>query len=141
MAATVWIGGNIFISVVYIPKALRMKSPTFINSFSNYEKIGLPALIISLLTGLHMALKRVPLDQWFLFDNPMEATISLKFLIFLVMGILIIFAKTTIIPRLKNHDTKQLPASALYIITLTLIGLILLTIGTYLRYGGLPFFG
>ncbi|MDO5607533.1 MAG: copper resistance protein CopD [Capnocytophaga sp.] len=141
VAATAWIGGNLFISIVYAPRALKSKSPAFINNFSNYEIIGLPALIVSLLTGIGMSYRRgIGIDQWFHFQNPMEGTISIKLLIFIVMSILIIFAKTTIIPKLKRHDVKQLPASIAYIATLTLMGLLFLIIGTYLRYGGLLLF-
>ena len=48
LAATVWTGGHIILSTIILPEVLRERSPQKLIRFeSKYEKVGMPALILS----------------------------------------------------------------------------------------------
>ena len=72
LAATIWTGGHIVLSVVVLPKVLRERSPARLLEFESvYEKIGMPALIIQVITGLFLAYRMLPdVSQWLDFSNP-----------------------------------------------------------------------
>ena len=63
LAATIWTGGHIVLSVVVLPKVLRERSPARLLEFESvYEKIGMPALIIQVITGLFLAYRMLPIS-------------------------------------------------------------------------------
>ncbi|WP_231731036.1 hypothetical protein [Lacimicrobium alkaliphilum] len=72
LGATVWTGGHLVLALSILPKALRENSVSRIQDFEQaYEKIGIPALIIQVLTGVWLAWSLIP--QWSLWlqvDNP-----------------------------------------------------------------------
>ena len=80
LAATIWTGGHIVLSVVVLPKVLRERSPARLLEFESvYEKIGMPALIIQVITGLFLAYRMLPdVSQWLDFSNPIAHPILLK---------------------------------------------------------------
>ena len=48
LAATIWVGGHLILSIGLLPKALKERDPEIITNFEkSYEKIGLPALNMS----------------------------------------------------------------------------------------------
>ena len=56
LAATIWTGGHIALSTVVLPRALRERSPESLLRFERgYEKIGIPALLIQVGTGIALA--------------------------------------------------------------------------------------
>ena len=56
LAATIWTGGHIVLSTVVLPRALRERSPESLLRFERgYEKIGIPALLIQVGTGIALA--------------------------------------------------------------------------------------
>ena len=73
LAATIWTGGHIVLSVVVLPRVLRERSPARLSlEFESvYEKIGMPALIIQVITGLYLAYRTLPdVSQWLDFPTP-----------------------------------------------------------------------
>jgi len=53
LSATIWTGGHIVLSVAILPKVLREHSLGMLLDFeSAYEKIGMSALIVQVITGL-----------------------------------------------------------------------------------------
>lgn len=61
LGATVWTGGHIILATVVLPKALKERSTaTLLNFESAFEKVGMPALILQVITGMMLAYRLVP---------------------------------------------------------------------------------
>ena len=53
LAATVWTGGHLVLALTVLPRALRARDPQILLQFeSGYERVGMPALLLQVLTGL-----------------------------------------------------------------------------------------
>ena len=53
LAATIWAGGHLVLASAVLPRALKERDVDAILSFeSKYERIGMPALLIQIATGL-----------------------------------------------------------------------------------------
>ena len=56
LAATVWVGGHLILLLIYVPKARKTNSLDGISFFrKNFEILGMPSLILLLLTGVLLA--------------------------------------------------------------------------------------
>jgi putative copper export protein len=135
-AATIWVGGHVVLSVGFLPKALKTKDPTVITNFEqSYEKIGLPALLLLVATGILMSLNYdVTPGDWLSFKSSIEKVVSAKLLLLLATICLAIHARLFIIPKL---DVKSLPLMGAHIVLITIIGLTMLVLGTFVRFGGI----
>lgn len=61
LAATIWTGGHIVLATCILPPALQEKSPDLIESFeSRFERLGVPALVVQVITGLWLAHNLLP---------------------------------------------------------------------------------
>lgn len=135
-AATIWVGGHLVLSIGFLPKALKQRDPAIIINFEKvYEKIGLPALLVLVITGILMAyIYGVTLSDWFSFSNSIEKVVSTKLLLLMSTLALAIHARLFIIPKLS---VSSLPFMAAHIILITLIGITMMVVGTFVRFGGL----
>ncbi len=53
ISATVWTGGHLVMAIGFLPKAISLGAPQLLNDFESvYEKIGIPALFIQIITGV-----------------------------------------------------------------------------------------
>ena len=136
LAATVWVGGHLVLCVGILPAALRSNDPQPVLAFENrYEKIGIPALLLLVLTGIWMSyLYGVPASDWLEFDLPIESVISTKLLLLLATIVLGAHGRLRIIPKLNQSNLKLMAA---HIVVITLLGIALLTVGTFVRFGGM----
>ncbi|MEI6894983.1 MAG: CopD family protein [Colwellia sp.] len=136
LAATIWTGGHIVLSVVVLPKVLRDRSPEALLSFESvYEKIGMPALIIQVITGLMLAYRMVPdFSQWFDISNPVSQAIMAKLaLLTLTLGFAI-DARLRVIPNLSPSTLKVM---AWRIIPVTIFSIMFVIVGVSFRTGWL----
>ncbi len=135
LAATIWIGGHLVLCIGYMPKALKYKDPSVITNFEkSYEKIGLPALLLLVITGILLSYNyNVKVSDWFSFKTSIEKVISAKLTLLLCTLALAIHARLFIIPKLS---VKSLPLMGIHIIAITLIGVAMMVIGTFVRFGG-----
>ena len=134
--ATIWVGGHLILSLGFLPRALRQKDPAIIQQFeSKYEPIGLPALVIQVLTGLWLGIfyDSQPLG-WFTFRGSLAIHLSLKVILVILTLLLAIHARFRIIPKLKPEN---LGALAFHVIAVTVIGVLLLILGVSISTGGL----
>ena len=136
VAASIWVGGHLFLSIRFLPEAIKTKDVSIIRNFKNkFEPIGMPALIISILTGLLMAYDYgVPFAKWFSFSNGIEKVVALKLILLFFTVALAVNAQLFLIPKLTS---KNLPKAAFQIIVVTLIGVVMLVLGSLVRIGGL----
>lgn len=136
LAASVWVGGHLLLAIKYLPRALKQKDASVLKKFEeSYEPLGLPALLLLIVTGVAMAVDYgVTLSNVFGFDNPVETVVSLKLVLLFSTLLLALHARLFIIPKL---DSGKLPLMAFHIVLITLIGVAMLVLGTFVRFGGL----
>jgi putative copper export protein len=131
LGACVWVGGHLVLALSVLPKALREEDPDVVRVFEErFERIGIPALLVQVITGLRLAWIYVDVSDWFSFDNVMNTHISIKLSLLIVTILLALHARFFIIPKLNK---KNLSFLALHIIAITLIALALLFTGLNFR--------
>lgn len=138
IGAAIWVGGHIVLAVNILPQVWKQKSTDLLFSFeSRYERIGIPALLIMLLTGARMAyIYNVKIENWFSFSSPIENVISTKLMCLLIIFLFAASAQFRVLPKLK-HNIKYLPLMSFHIIMVTLISVTMLILGSFIRYGGI----
>jgi hypothetical protein len=136
LSAAIWVGGHLILTIRYLPKALKQKDASIIRKFEeSYEIIGLPALLVLVGTGIWMASDYgVTPSHYFQFSNPIEIVVSIKLLLLFSTLLLAIHARLFIIPSLSSENLKLM---AFHIVLITLIGVTMLILGTFVRFGGL----
>ncbi len=134
IAACIWTGGHLIVAFMVLPRALQDRDPQQILDFeSRYEKLGMPALIFQLLSGLWMAYTMIPdVAAWFSFATPQAILIFCKVALLLGTGLTALDAKTRIIPHL-TADT--LPKMAWRIRLVTLFAVLFVLVGVSFRGG------
>lgn len=136
LAATIWTGGHLVLSTVVLPKALRKKSVEELLQFeAGYERIGIPALLIQVFTGLWLAHRLVPdVSRWFDLGNPISQAITVKLALLALTICFAIDARLRLIPRLTS---EKLPALAWHVIPVTIVSVLFVYAGVAFRTGGL----
>ncbi|EIC31272.1 MULTISPECIES: CopD family protein [Methylomicrobium] len=136
LAATIWTGGHLVLAITILPRALKEKSPTDLLRFeAGYEKVGVPALAIQVVTGLLLAHNIMPdIAMWFSFDNPLSRLILLKLGLLLATLLFAIDARLRIIPNLTEENLMPL---AYHIIPVTVISVLFVIVGVSFRTSGL----
>ena len=136
MGATIWTGGHIILSVVVLPRVLREKSPEQLLSFEAvYEKIGIPALIVQVITGFLLAHRMLPdISAWFDFSNPLTHALALKFVLLALTVGFAIDARFRVIPNLSE---KNLKVMAWHIVPVTIFSILFVFAGVSFRTGWL----
>jgi putative copper export protein len=135
LGAAIWTGGHLILSIIILPKALKNKSVEVIQNFeAPYEKIGIPALIIQVLTGLYLAYNMLPdFSLWFSFLPGVPAFVGYKLILLLLTIFLAADARLRIIPNLNE---KNLTSLAWHIIPVTIISVLFVVVGVSFRTGG-----
>lgn len=139
IAATIWVGGHLVLAIGYLPKALKHKDFSYIGNFEKtYEPIGMPSLAVLVITGILMAYDyNAGFSSWFSFASPIERVVSLKLAFFLTSICFAISAQTRVLPKLRKGQINKLPEMAVHIICVTLIGVMMVILGSLVRIGGL----
>jgi len=132
LGATVWTGGHIILATLILPAALRDKSVESLIAFeSKFERIGIPSLIIQIVTGVWLAKMRIPeLGNWFEWSDPNARLVSLKLALLLTTAMLAVDARFRLIPRLSEDKLFSL---ALHIIPVTLLSIGFVIVGITFR--------
>jgi putative copper export protein len=138
LSATIWVGGHLLLVFGYLRPALLEKNPSIILNFEKkYEPVGMTALATLVVTGVLLAYKYgVTFEYWFQFKTPIEKVVSTKLLLLLFTALLALSAQFRVLPALKN-DVKRLPEMAFHILLVTSIGVVMLILGSFVRFGGL----
>jgi len=135
LGATLWTGGHLVLALAILPRALRNQEPGVILEFeSGYEKIGMPALLVQVLTGLWLAHRLMPdWIQWFAADNTISRLILVKIMLLAVTVIIAAHARLRIIPRLGTGNLNLLAG---HIIAVTILSVLFVVTGLGFRSGG-----
>ena len=136
LAATIWTGGHLVLATTILPRVLKEKSTSDLLRFeSGYERVGIPALIIQVITGLWLAHNLMPeIGLWFSFGNPISRLIFVKLILLLLTVLFAIDARLRIIPNLTDRNLMSL---AYHIIPVTIISVLFVIVGVSFRTGGL----
>lgn len=134
LAATVWTGGHLVLALALLPKILRDRSVENLLAFeSAYERWGMSALVIQVVSGLWLAYIRLPdITQWFTAGSFSARLIQLKLLLLALTLTVAMDARLRVIPRLS---AETLPSMALRIRLITLLGVGFVIVGTTFRTG------
>lgn len=139
LGACIWVGGHLVLAVRILPRALREKKAALIRDFERaYERIGMPALVLQVLTGLTLAHRILgsSVDAW-LGDSGPARVVQAKLLFLLMTVALALHARFRVIPRLRDDN---LPLMGAHIIGVTVLAVLFTLAGASLRLGGYPFF-
>ena len=132
ICATIWTGGHLILTLTLLPKALKKKDFTIIEQFeSKFERIGIPALLILVITGIYMA--TVYTTNFFAFDfsDHYNKHVYIKLILLLCTIALAVHARFVLIPK---RDLKPL---SYHIILVTLLSVVFVFVGFSVRSGGL----
>jgi putative copper export protein len=134
LGATIWTGGHIVLSCVVLPQSIREKSPAKLMSFeSGFEKLGIPALVIQVLTGFWLAYNLLPEPAgWFSAGNVVSRLILIKLILLVLTVIFALDARLRLIPKLRQGHPVTL---AYHIILVTVVSVLLVAIGVAFRTG------
>lgn len=134
LSATIWTGGHLVLAAVVLPRALRRRDPSVLSEFeSAYERLGLPALLIQVGTGLWLAHRLSPHPaDWLRLDDPASRGIAAKLILLLLTVLLAADARLRLIPRLSKDN---LTALAWHIVPVTILSILFVAAGVGLRAG------
>ncbi len=134
LAATIWTGGHLVLALTILPRVLRERSPAKLLEFeSAYERIGIPALVVQVATGLWLAHHLVPeLGRWLAFDDPLATLVGVKLLLLATTVGLALDARLRLIPRLSE---KNLTSLAWHVFLVTLVSVLFVFVGVSFRTG------
>ncbi len=132
LGASIWAGGHLILSIGFLPKALKEKDIRIILDFEKqYEQVGIPALLLQVITGFWMALIYVPFDNWLSLSTPNHAYLWIKIVLLLSTIGFAIHARLFIIPRLT---IEKLPSLAFHIIVATVLAVSFVITGLSFRF-------
>lgn len=136
LGATVWVGGHLVLALSILPRALRARDPSLVLNFEGaYERVGMPALLIQVLTGLWLAHHWVPdVSAWFAPNVAQGWLVLTKLALLGATVLLALNARLRVIPRI---DARTLPLLSIHIVAVTIIAVALLVVGVGVRFGGL----
>jgi len=132
LGATIWVGGHLVLALSVLPRALKVRNPEILLGFERgFERVGMPALLVQVLTGLWLAHNAVPrLADWFDPSNRLSIHILLKLALLAVTLALAASARFRVIPRLRP---ETLPVLAWHIVLVTLAGVLFVAVGVSIR--------
>ena len=136
VGASVWVGGHLVLATTILPGALRSDDPRPIQAFEQaFERIGIPALLLQVVTGLRLATLWAPPSRWFSFDDHGSRHVGLKLACLAATVALAVHARVSLVPRLAAG--APLRKLAAHIVLVTLLAVAFLVVGVGLRVGGL----
>lgn len=136
VGAAIWVGGHLVLALGILPEVLKKKDPQILLQFEKkYERIGMPALLVMIITGIWMSYQfGFGLSDWFRFSNPVETVVSIKLLLLFATVLFALSANIFVLPKLTP---EKLPLMAFHIICVTILGISMLILGSFVRYGGI----
>lgn len=134
LGASVWVGGHLVLLFSVLPGALRGRDVQAVRHFEQlYERVGIPALLLQIVTGLWMASLWLPHSQWF-GDSPIAHLVQAKLALLALTAALGMHARLALIPKL---DAQRLPQLGMHIVLITLTAVAFVWVGSGFRFGGL----
>ena len=138
LGACIWTGGHLVLAVSILPQAWRERRASLLTDFEQpYERIGMPALGVQIVTGLWLAYHSLGSpSHWFADSGPAHA-VQFKLALLAATFALALHARLRVIPRLRD---ETVPVLGWHIIGVTTLSLLFVITGVSLRLGGYPLF-
>ncbi len=135
LGACIWAGGHLVLCLAVLPRALRARDPRIVADFERgFEKLGIPALVVQVLTGPMLALHYLPnMADWFRFQSVIADHVFAKLALLTLTVLLAAHARLRVLPQL---DESRLHALAWHIVPVTVIAVLMVILGVGLRTGG-----
>ncbi len=132
LGATIWVGGHLILAIGFLPQALSKKNPASILDFEkHFERIGIPALLLQVITGVWMALIYVPFTEWWSLGTSHHVYLWTKLGLLASTIVLAIHVRFFILPKLTS---EKLPALAFHIVLVTLLAVFFVVTGLSFRF-------
>lgn len=134
LAATIWTGGHLVLTLALLPKILRERSVANLLAFeSSYEKWGMSALVVQVISGLWLAYIHLPnIDAWFAGGSFSARLIQFKLTL---LGLTLAVAMDARLRIIPNLSADTLPAMGLRIRLITLLSVAFVIVGSTFRAG------
>lgn len=133
LGATIWTGGHLVLATAVLPRALRARDPAILLDFEQgFERIGIPALITQVLSGLWLAHLQLPTAEWFALATPQSHLIAAKLGLLATTVLFALDARLRVIPKLS---VATLPTMAWHIWPVTLMSVVFVMVGAGFRLG------
>ena len=122
-----------FLAVILLPNILKNKDFKALLDFERkFEKIGIPALLVQVVTGFYLAYHLLPdVKSWFLFEGHLATHIGIKIFLLLATIILALNANFRLIPNIEKGNNLKI--MAIHIMLVTLFSLLFLIVGMSVR--------
>jgi len=135
LAATVWTGGHLVLATTILPRALRERDVVAVLRFeSGYERIGMPALLVQVLSGFVLALHHRPdFADWVSFEDPVGTLLLVKLALLAATVGLALSARLRVLPGL---DATGLRTLAWHVVPVTILSVLFVIVGVGIRTGG-----
>ncbi len=136
LGACIWTGGHLVLAIAVLPEVLRSRSVERLRQFeAAFERIGLPALLTQVATGLWLAHNFLPDPaQWLDLDQPLARAILTKLGLLGCTVLIAANARLRIIPHLTP---EKLPLMAVHILAVTTLSVLFVLSGVAIRTGWL----
>ena len=135
LGACVWTGGHLVLATTVLPRALALRDSRILRAFEEpFERIGIPALIVQVLTGVWLASQFAPISRWLAFGNALETRIGVKLILLGVTVALAVHARLRLIPRIDGSNLRMLAA---HIVVVTALAVALVVVGASFQTGSL----
>ena len=134
LAASVWVGGHLFLALRLLPEIVRTRSAALLLDFERrYEPLGMTALAVQVVSGLWLAARLVPPSMWLRTDIPASRMLMLKFG---ALALTILFALDARFRVLPKIDDQRVTSMVPHISAVTLLGIVFVVAGVGIRTGG-----
>ncbi len=138
LGAAIWTGGHLVLATTVLPRALKARRASILLDFEQgYERIGMPALAVQIVTGLWLAHRLLGSPAHWFTAAPLAHVVQFKLLCLAGTAALALHAKTRVLPRLSD---ETLPVMAWHIAGVTVFSVLFVLAGASARLGGFPFF-
>jgi len=134
LGAAVWAGGHLVLTLGVLPGVFRRGDVAFLTRFeAAFERVGLPALALQLVTGVWLAWRLVPdTGAWLHPTTKPQWRIAVKLGLVAATLVLAAHARLRVIPDLEAESLGRLAA---HIVAVTVLAVLLVVVGVSFRTG------
>jgi putative copper export protein len=130
LGACIWTGGHLVLCLTVLPRALAQRSTEVLSDFeSGFERIGIPALGLQVLTGLWLVVRMLSGLEGDARWHVLGVTTAKVLLLALTIGFAV-HARMRLIPQLTPDRLRLL---AYHIIAVTILSVLFVIVGVAFR--------
>ncbi|EDY83840.1 hypothetical protein VDG1235_3467 [Verrucomicrobiia bacterium DG1235] len=136
LGACVWVGGHVVLACSILPQGAKSRDASLSYRIeSAYSNIGIPALLLEVVTGFLLAYLHLPdFGSWLDFGNPMGRMIGLNLVLLLITVALVIDLRFRLFPKVESYGLGLLKW---HVALITFVSLLLVFVGASFRIGWL----